>query len=247
MPLAAQLIAHRGNCAHFPENSLTAVQRALTLGVGFVEVDIQFCRDQVPVLLHDLSLNRTSNMQQRIVDIDWPEAQTVCIGEPNRLSGFEHERLPQLSQLVTLIQAWPDRHFFIEIKEESLAYFEQNTLLKIIHETTLSVQSQCIFICYNANVLRYLRTLSSTPIGLILRRWNPTHLQTLSDLQPEYILCNVKKLPIPLHHLPNTSGLWAFYEVTNLNIAKQLQQLGATLIETMDPEKLILAAQHATP
>ena len=246
MPLRANLIAHRGNCAHLPENSLAAVRSALSLGVGFVEVDIQFCRDRVPVLLHDLSLARTSGLDRRIVEVDWPEAQSLSIAEPKRLAGFKHECLPQLSQLVSLIGEWPDRLFFIEIKEESLAFFDAAALLKIIHQTTLSVQQQCIFICYNAAVLHALRKLSNTPVGLILRLWDAQNLQILSQLKPEYILCNQRKLPVHLEHLPPTSGLWGFYEITDLSTAKRLQTLGATLIETMDPEKLIRADHDAT-
>ena len=242
---ASNLIAHRGDSTDLPENSLAAVRSALALGVGFVEVDIQFCRDQVPVLLHDLSLNRTTNIDQRIVDVDWSEAQTFSIAEPNRLSGSQQAYLPQLSQLVTLIHEWPDRTFLIEIKEESLACAERDVLLNIIHQTTLPVQSQCIFICYDADVLRYLRTRSDTPIGLILRLWDEAHLQTLDHLKPEYILCNHQKLPKDLTQLPQAPGLWAFYEVKDLSTAKYLQQLGATLIETRNPGKLMRADQHA--
>ena len=47
-----ELIAHRGNAAEFPENTLPAIRSALDLGVRYVEFDVQMSADRQPMLLN---------------------------------------------------------------------------------------------------------------------------------------------------------------------------------------------------
>ena len=55
------LVAHRGGAGHRPENTLAAIEHALELGVQVIEVDVRCSADQILVLLHDDSLDRTTN------------------------------------------------------------------------------------------------------------------------------------------------------------------------------------------
>lgn len=53
------IIAHRGASAVAPENSLTAFEEAIKAGADYIETDVHLTADGVPVLMHDLSINRT--------------------------------------------------------------------------------------------------------------------------------------------------------------------------------------------
>jgi len=55
------LYAHRGVSAHLPENTLAAFARAIELGVAGIELDVQLSGDGVPVVIHDDSVDRTTN------------------------------------------------------------------------------------------------------------------------------------------------------------------------------------------
>ena len=55
------LVAHRGGAGHRPENTLAAIEHALQLGVEVIEVDVRCSADKELVLLHDDSLDRTTN------------------------------------------------------------------------------------------------------------------------------------------------------------------------------------------
>src|SRR2546422_4042697 len=57
------LIAHRGASAYAPEHTLESYQLALKQGADFVEQDLQVTRDGVLVCLHDLTLERTTNVR----------------------------------------------------------------------------------------------------------------------------------------------------------------------------------------
>ncbi len=58
------LVAHRGASAYAPEHTLEAYQLALKQGADFVEQDLQITRDGVLVCLHDLTLERTTNVKE---------------------------------------------------------------------------------------------------------------------------------------------------------------------------------------
>jgi glycerophosphoryl diester phosphodiesterase len=56
-----RIIAHRGGGSLAPENTLAAMKRGIGLGFRGVEFDVKLARDEVPFLLHDDTLDRTSN------------------------------------------------------------------------------------------------------------------------------------------------------------------------------------------
>ena len=60
-PSAHPVIGHRGNRAHAPENTLESLRQALALGVDAVEFDVRVSRDGVLVVMHDPTLERTTN------------------------------------------------------------------------------------------------------------------------------------------------------------------------------------------
>lgn len=62
-PSARPVIGHRGNRAYAPENTLVSLQEAVALGVDAVEFDVQLTRDGVLLLMHDLTIDRTTDGQ----------------------------------------------------------------------------------------------------------------------------------------------------------------------------------------
>lgn len=54
-------IGHRGAAGHMPENTMPSFERALALGADALEFDVALSRDGVPVVIHDDTLDRTTN------------------------------------------------------------------------------------------------------------------------------------------------------------------------------------------
>ena len=86
------VIAHRGDSAYAPENTLEAARRAWEEGADAWELDVQLTRDGVPVVLHDESLVRTTDVRTRfagdprgasgflVADFDFDEIRTLDAG-----------------------------------------------------------------------------------------------------------------------------------------------------------------------
>jgi glycerophosphoryl diester phosphodiesterase len=86
------IIAHRGDCYHAPENTLEAAHLAWQAGAPAWELDVQLTRDGVPIVIHDDSLTRTTNVAARfaddprgcdgyrVCDFDYDEIRTLDAG-----------------------------------------------------------------------------------------------------------------------------------------------------------------------
>ncbi|MGH9832484.1 MAG: glycerophosphodiester phosphodiesterase family protein, partial [Blastocatellia bacterium] len=62
------LVAHRGASAYAPEHTIEAYRLALEQGADFVEQDLQITKDGALVCLHDLTLERTTNVEEIFPD-----------------------------------------------------------------------------------------------------------------------------------------------------------------------------------
>jgi len=227
-----QLVAHRGYAACYPENSLSACEAALALDCRHIEIDIQLTADGVPVLLHDLSLSRTAGKDIRITEIDSLSLGEFDIAERQRLGpDTPLTTLATLRDYVGLVQQWPLARTFVEIKEESLQYFENEFVVDRTLAALKPITNRCTIISYNTDILRYVSSLGICQTGWVLKRYDIKHYQTAVELDPDYLICNYLK--IGDQHLWPGEWRWMLYEITDAKQALQLHQRGADLIETM--------------
>ena len=76
----AEIIAHGGGQGHAPPNTLLALQRASDMGADVLEIDVQQTRDGVLIVRHDDTLDRTTNLQGLIADLDWVDIARADAG-----------------------------------------------------------------------------------------------------------------------------------------------------------------------
>lgn len=105
--------AHRGYSASYPENTLLAFERALEAGVEQIELDVALTRDQHVVVIHDDTLERTTNGRGRVSEHTLAELAQLDAGSWKD-SAFQDQRIPTLENVLGRVsgQAWLN----IEIK-----------------------------------------------------------------------------------------------------------------------------------
>jgi len=74
------VIAHRGGAGLWPENTLYALQQAHTMGVDLSEIDIHCSKDGVFVVIHDDTVDRTTNGQGKVLDLTLKELKQLDAG-----------------------------------------------------------------------------------------------------------------------------------------------------------------------
>lgn len=102
MGIANPCCAHRGASGLAPENTLAAVRKALEFPfVEWIELDVQLSRDGVPVVIHDDTVDRTTDRKGRVADFTAAELQSMDAG--SRFSPqFRGESVPTLEQVLEL-------------------------------------------------------------------------------------------------------------------------------------------------
>lgn len=105
-------IAHRGNSAHYPENTLTAFNRALAAGMDMLELDVQLTRDAQLVVIHDASLDRTTSGTGYIWDRTLSEIRALDAGSWFG-ERFANLQVPTLDEV---LESFPQAYINIELK-----------------------------------------------------------------------------------------------------------------------------------
>jgi glycerophosphoryl diester phosphodiesterase len=113
------VIAHRGDSAHRPENTPASFASALEIGAAIVEFDVHLTKDGAVVVIHDPTIDRTTNGQGTVQDMTLAEIRRVSAGYPSRFgSSYAGERVPTLAEALGLLR---DRaQAMIEIKTEAV-------------------------------------------------------------------------------------------------------------------------------
>ncbi|MDC3178101.1 glycerophosphodiester phosphodiesterase family protein [Pelagibacteraceae bacterium] len=75
-----KLIGHRGVKDLCPENTLVSIARAFEMGLSFVEIDVKISKDKLPILLHDDTLDRTTNGSGLVIDYDYENIKKLDAG-----------------------------------------------------------------------------------------------------------------------------------------------------------------------
>jgi glycerophosphoryl diester phosphodiesterase len=234
------LVAHRGNAAEFPENTLEALASAVELGVRHLEFDVQLIADQRPVLMHDSDLLRVAGRPDCVHDLAWAQLAQVPITEAARFGDrFADVRAPSLAQVTDALVSWPDVTAFVEVKSESLRRFGRETTLKRIAADTQAARHQCVFISFDLPSVRLLRAMTGARVGWVLERFDAETERLARELAPEFIFGDVADIPPHADRLWEGPWQWAIYEVRDARTARECGRLGADFVETMTVRDLL--------
>ena len=115
-----KIMGHRGASFYEPENTLRSFRRALKMGVAAVELDVHLTGDGRLVVIHDATLERTTNGRGRVKDFTLAELQ--------RLDAGKGEAIPSLDEALDLVLG--QARLLVEMKEPEtaaalLAFFRQ--------------------------------------------------------------------------------------------------------------------------
>lgn len=105
------ICAHRGAMDTHPENTVSAFKEAVRLGVQMIELDVRLTKDEQLVILHDQTVNRTTNGQGKISDLTLSQIKELDAGSW-KSSDYKDERIPTLNEALAVIpdNVWINVH-----------------------------------------------------------------------------------------------------------------------------------------
>lgn len=104
-PRRTEVVAHRGAAGEAPENTLVAVQVGRDSGARYLEVDVQRSRDGSLVVLHDRTVDRTTDGSGDVTGLTHAELSELDAGSwfaPR----FRGERIPTLQSVLDSLDGW---------------------------------------------------------------------------------------------------------------------------------------------
>ena len=131
--------AHRGLCDKYPENTMEAFRAAVEVGVDQIELDVRVTRDNELVIIHDSTVDRTTNGTGKVCDKLLAELKALDAGS-HKGEQFKGAQIPTFIEFMDYIKDHPTMTIDIELKEyptagrEELAYDVCDRVLKIVDD-----------------------------------------------------------------------------------------------------------------
>lgn len=236
-----EVIAHRGYTAEHPENTLPALQAALDASAPGIEVDVQFTRDDVPVLLHDVDLLRMAGDSANIHDIDLARLRMLRAREAGRLRD-QDASFATLAEAAALLASAPDVTVFVEIKRASLPRHNLPAAVQSVLEVCAPLGERLVVISFDEEVLQVARSLRlGVRVGWVLSGTGRADAERAATLEPDFLFCDRDRLPTTAQGLWPGPWHWVAYEINDVAQAQTLRRRGVACIETANVAEMVAA------
>ena len=98
-----QIVAHRGLSQKYPENTVEGFKAALMQHIDMLEIDVHFTKDKQLVVIHDDSIDRTSNQKGKVKDFTLEELKQFDFGIRHGET-FKNTRISTFSEVLSLFK-----------------------------------------------------------------------------------------------------------------------------------------------
>ncbi|MBI2669231.1 hypothetical protein HYX14_05295 [Candidatus Woesearchaeota archaeon] len=168
-------VGHRGAPHYEPENTLRSWKKAITMGVNAIECDVRLTKDHQVIVIHDQTLNRTTNRKGLVKDFSLAQLRGLDAGKG--------EKLPTLAEFLSLAKkskVLPQ----VEIKDPGME--------EVVVQEIIKAGARPQVISFSAETLAAIKILDpSITTGLIFkdRIFNRTRfLRRAKDLRVEWLV-----------------------------------------------------------
>lgn len=188
--MATKVWAHRGASALAPENTIPAFKLARDMGADGIELDVHLSSDGKLMVIHDETIDRTSNGSGRVVDMTC--AQLKGHDFSNGFSEYAGARIPTLKEVYGLLKN-TDMTINVEIKCDVVIYWGiWDKLIEL--EKEMGMQGRILYSSFNHYVLLKMRELDpKCKIGLLYAQalvdpWIYANYVGADALHPHYLV-----------------------------------------------------------
>ena len=146
------MLGHRGVRAKLPENTMISFQKAIALGVDLIEFDVNITADGVPVVIHDTTIDRTSDHTGAVRDYTLAQLKSFDFG-----SKFSPEyagaQIPTLEEVLTLAAPHENLLLNVEIKDMTCETVDKTVaMLK-----KFGLEERSVIASFDAEMIRYTK------------------------------------------------------------------------------------------
>ena len=203
----ALIFGHRGASGYAPENTLEAFALAMEMGADGFELDVHLSKDGELIVIHDETVDRTTNGTGRIMDLTLDEIKKLDAS--NHVPGYHNVRIPTLGEVFDLVK--DTTHIVnVEIKTDNIFY--PGLLQKCLAlEEEKGMQGRIIYSSFNHYTMMELKQFSPhSKAGLLYEAiipdpWHYAKLMGADFIHP--IVANVYVPDLVKNTLGNGIGI----------------------------------------
>lgn len=211
-----KIFAHRGSAGTHPENTMAAFTEAYEVGADGIELDVQFTKDNKLAVIHDATVDRTTDGKGKVRDYTLQELQKLSAGSWFS-SKYKHEKIPSLTEVLKWIK---DKELMLNIELKYAAID---------------------FVAFEEKVLQEVKSFDLEE-RVIISSFNHDGLKKVSELNP-HIECGIlylERLYEPWHYAKTlgAKALHPIWTVTDKKMVKQAIENGITVrVYTVNKKK----------
>ena len=237
-PASPLVIAHRGGAGLWPENTLHAFTQAAALGVDMLELDVHATADGVLVIIHDPTLNRTTDGTGAVSQLTLAELQRLDAGyrwSPDGGKTYPHRgRGLTVPTLDEVLRAFPHLRFNIEPKQEQPSIVQP--LCQMLRER--GVTNRVIVGAFHSRVLEDFRRVCPE-VATSASTSEASHFLALQRAG----LADTFSPPMQALQVPETAGGWQVLTPDFIASAHRRNlQVHAWTINDVETMKRLIAA-----
>ena len=212
VPLVTSHAACKG---HAPENTLAGIEAALRLGADAIEIDVHCTSDGVPVLIHDETVDRTTDGSGNVHEMTFDVVRTLDAGARQFVPKFHGAKIPTLAEVIDLTKG--KALLQIEVKQSGI----ETQVADVVR--TAGAIADCETHSFYPNIVRAIRTVEPRMASALL-----TDGRRVADWQEFF------GFALSL----NAQGISVYYAFATPEIVRQGQKRSLTFMTwTVDGEE----------
>jgi glycerophosphoryl diester phosphodiesterase len=218
------IIGHRGAAALEPENTLLSIERAIEIGVDAVEIDVHLSKDKELVVIHDATMDRTTNGTGPV--------NSYTVQEIKRLDAGKGETIPTLQEVIDLI----DRQVMlvIELKEEGT----EMSVVDLLVRNNL-FDKACV-ISFWHRLVKTVKEMDSRIKTGVLLVGSPVDTCIATQASADALVMKYTFIDRELVKMAHEKGLKVFiWNIDDRDLLKPYVGMGVDAIGTNDPRVLV--------
>lgn len=222
-------IGHRGAAAYAPENTVAGFDEAIRLGAKAVEFDLRMTADGTPVVLHDETVDRTTNGTGPVALYDRFDLLTLDAGSWMH-PRFTGTRIPTLEE--ALMAIGPKARPVIELKVPMAA----EVVLRALRRYDL--EEEAVVLCFIDDwLLPFRRASRDLSLGVLAESWSQELPSRARYLAAELVCLNVDALGNPQVAACEAQGLevWC-YTANDVGMVAACAAMGVSGVVTDRPD-----------
>ena len=222
-------IGHRGARGHIAENTVASVEKAIELGVDGVEIDVFRCKSGEVVVIHDTTLDRTTNASGKVEDFTLAQLKEVVVEE--------HYTIPTLQEVLDVLS--PGMLLNVELKGSNTAETVSDILQEYIRDKGWKTEDFIISSFSWEELKDFYLYDKELPIGILTEGDPEDAIPIAKELQAKAIHPNHKDLDRRNVKAIHDQGLKVYTWTVNTPLfIKRMKAIGVDGIITDYPERV---------